>query len=56
MKLVEFEMLKRGFTNADDNGKIRMYVETEDLTKEQYGQLLRLFPLNKINQLEEALK
>ncbi|MGE4214512.1 MAG: hypothetical protein AB7E42_07020 [Anaerotignaceae bacterium] len=56
MKLVEFEMMKREFTKADDDGKIRMYVETEGLTKEQYGQLLRLFPLNKINQLEEALK
>jgi hypothetical protein len=56
MKLVEFEMLKREFAKANDDGKIKMYVETEGLTKEQYGELLRLFPVNKINELEQALK
>ncbi|MPN09802.1 hypothetical protein SDC9_157094 [bioreactor metagenome] len=55
MKLVEFELLKKDFMNADDNKKIEMYVSAEGLTEDQYTQLLRLFPLNKINDLEAAL-
>lgn len=56
MKLVEFEMLKRKFIEAGDNEKIEMYAKTEGLTKEQYMELLRNFPLKKLNELEKALE
>ncbi len=56
MKLVEFEMMKREFMGADDNKKIQMYISTEGLTEEQYTQLLRLFPLEKIKDLEKAMQ
>ncbi|MCQ4727213.1 hypothetical protein NE664_11225 [Anaerotignum faecicola] len=56
MKIVEFEMFKRKFADASDDEKITMYSTTEGLTKDQYMELLRNFPLNKLNELEEALK
>ncbi len=56
MKLVEFEMTKRQFAQADTDGKIQMYIETEGLTKDQYKELLKLFPLNELNRLETALQ
>ncbi len=55
MKLVEFEMFKRKFIEANDDEKINMYASTEGLTKEQYIELLRNFPLKRLNELEEAL-
>jgi hypothetical protein len=32
-----------------------MYVSAEDLTQTQYKELLRLFPINELKKLEEAL-
>ena len=36
--------------------KIDIYVSTEGLTQEQYKQLLRLFPLEHLSKLEDALQ
>lgn len=55
MKTVPFEMLKRQFAEGDIEEKVRLYVETEDLTKEQYGELLRMFPIHELQRLEDAL-
>lgn len=55
MKLVEFEMLKRKFAEASVEEKINLYIESEDLTQEQYKELLKMFPLNKLHELENAM-
>lgn len=55
MKLVEFEMLKRKFSQSDTKEKIEMYINADDLTQEQYMELLKMFPLSEINQLEDAM-
>lgn len=55
MKLVEFEMLKREFSEAGTEKKINMYIEAEGLTQEQYKELLKMFPLSEINKLEAAM-
>lgn len=55
MKTVPFELLKKQFAQADSDEKIRIYTETPDLTGEQYTALLRLFPLEELSRLENAL-
>lgn len=55
MKLVEFEMLKRKFKEADVEEKINLYIESEGLTQEQYKELLKMFPLSQLNELEAAM-
>jgi len=55
MELTAFEKMKLLFRNADVDGKINMYVSAEGLTQTQYKELLKLFPLNELNRLEEAL-
>lgn len=56
MKIVEFEMLKRKFASSTTEDKIKIYVETEGLNKEQYRELLKIFPLNELGKLEAALQ
>jgi len=51
----EFEKLKTKFAAADVTGKVQMYVSTADLTNGQYRELLALYPIDKLNILEEAL-
>ncbi len=55
MELTEFETMKIQFRNADTDTKINMYVMADDLTQTQYKELLRMFPLNDLNRLEQAL-
>jgi hypothetical protein len=55
MEKKAFESMKAIFRNADTDTKISMYIEAEDLTQSQYKELLRLFPLNALHKLEEAL-
>ncbi len=55
MQTDQFEKLKQQFISADVNEKIRIYTETEDLITDQYKELLKHFPLEKIDMLEAAL-
>jgi len=55
MELNAFEIMKRDFRTADVDTKIDMYVNAEGLTQTQYKELLRMFPLNELGKLEEAL-
>jgi len=50
-----FETFKIKFRHADTDTKIQMYVDAEDLTQAQYKELLRMFPMNELNKLEQAL-
>ena len=55
MELTAFENMKRQFMDADVEDKIDMYISAEGLSQTQYKELLKLFPLNELNRLEEAL-
>ena len=55
MELTAFEAMKELFRTADVDTKINMYIEAEGLSQTQYKELLRLFPINELNRLEEAL-
>ena len=55
MDIQGFEALKQRFSAADTDTKINIYVETDDLTQNQYKELLRLFPLKDLKRLESAL-
>lgn len=55
MKLVEFELYKREFQEANTEKKVNMYIEAQGLTQEQYRELLKLFPYHEIHKLEAAL-
>ncbi|MCL1845847.1 MAG: hypothetical protein FWF77_08080 [Defluviitaleaceae bacterium] len=50
-----FEGLKTRFKTAGTDEKIRIYVESEELTQSQYKELLHLFPLSDLHKLEAAL-
>lgn len=56
METLAFSQLKTEFESADTEKKIQLYVNTDGLTTEQYKELLRVFPIDQINQLEQALK
>lgn len=55
MELTAFENMKAQFQEADLDTKIDMYISAEGLSQTQYRELLKLFPLNELNRLEEAL-
>ena len=55
MEIQGYEDLKKRFAAADIDTKINIYVEAEDLTQNQYKELLRLFPLKDLHRLEAAL-
>lgn len=55
MELLKFKKFKEDFENADVDKKIDMYVTAENLTSEQYKELLRSFPYSQIARLEKAL-
>lgn len=55
MEKDDFIKLKLKFAQADVNGKIAIYTETPDLSTTQYKELLRMYPIDHLNQLEEAL-
>lgn len=50
-----FKIICEQFKNADIDGKINIYISSEDLTQEQYRELLKMFPVSEIPRLEEAL-
>ncbi|MDR1706210.1 MAG: hypothetical protein LBS19_16220 [Clostridiales bacterium] len=55
MELRNFQKILEDFKNADTDEKIDIYVNTDGLTQQQYKELLRLFPMNELYRLEEAL-
>jgi len=55
VELTAFEQLKSRFNNGNVDDKIDIYVTTEGLTQTQYRELLKLFPLDALSRLEEAL-
>lgn len=55
METVDFIKLKQKFENADTDGKIDIYINSEGLTQEQYIALLRVFPISEISRLEAAM-
>jgi len=55
MELTAFETLKSKFRDADVDTKIDMYIQAEELSQTQYRELLKMFPLDALNRLEEAL-
>ena len=55
MELTDFERLKSRFRNGNVDEKIDIYVTTEGLSQTQYKELLKLFPLDALSRLEEAL-
>lgn len=56
MDTLTFANVKSQFQAADLEKKIEMYVHTEDLSTEQYKELLRLYPVKEIGRLEKALQ
>lgn len=55
MNFKEFKALKEDFAKASVDNKINMYVNTQELTENQYKQLLKDFPLDHLADLEREL-
>ena len=55
MELTAFESMKTRFKTADIDTKIDMYINAEGLSQTQYRELLKMFPLNELEKLEQAL-
>ena len=55
MQKDDFIKLKLKFAQTDLNGKIAIYTETPDLSASQYKELLRMYPIDHLNELERAL-
>ncbi|QUH26793.1 hypothetical protein [Serpentinicella alkaliphila] len=51
----DFEIIKQRFINSDLNGKIEIYTTTQGLTVEQFKELLKHFPLQHLDKLEQAM-
>ncbi len=55
MNDVQFANIKAEFQKADLEGKIRLYVTTEGLSTQQYKELLGMYPVGELEELEKAL-
>ena len=55
MNDIQFANIKAEFQKADLEGKIRLYVTTEGLTTQQYKELLGMYPVGELEELEKAL-
>lgn len=55
MEKDEFIKLKLRFAQADLAGKIAIYTQTPDLVAAQYKELLRMYPVDHLLELEGAL-
>nr|WP_294682395.1 hypothetical protein [uncultured Anaerotignum sp.] len=55
MQKDDFLRLKLKFTQADVEGKIAIYTQTPGLSAAQYKELLRRYPLERLEELETAL-
>lgn len=56
MNVLDFANMKERFRMADTEEKINLYTTAENLTTEQYKELLHLFPLQELHRLEEAMQ
>ena len=50
-----FEEIKEQFINADLEEKIRLYTTSQNLTVDQFKELLKYFPIKHLEQLEKAM-
>ena len=55
MEYKAFQALKEKFAKANIEEKIALYVNTPDLQKDQYRELLQMYPKDKFNLLDQAL-
>ena len=55
MEKDDFIRLKLEFTQADVARKIALYTQTPGLSAAQYKSLLRLYPIDRLPELEQAL-
>ena len=55
MNFKEFKSLKEKFQKANTENKIKLYANSSDLSEIQYKQLLKKFPLGKLEDLKKAL-
>ncbi|GMQ60382.1 hypothetical protein AN1V17_47820 [Vallitalea sediminicola] len=55
MEQNQFTKFFENFKHADVDRKIELYCSTQGLSENQYMQMLRAFPVNKIPKLEKAL-
>ncbi len=55
MEKDDFIKLKLKFAQTDVAGKIAIYTETPGLSATQYKELLRMYPIEKLEELETAL-
>lgn len=56
MEQKQFNRFFQDYKSADVDRKIELYCATQDLSENQYMEMLRAFPVNKIPQLEKALR
>lgn len=55
MQKDDFIRLKLKFAQTDVAGKIAIYTETPGLSATQYKELLRMYPVDRLTELETAL-
>lgn len=55
MDYKDFEKLKERFSRANTDEKVSLYVNTSGLTKDQYRELLEMYPKKDWNLLDQAL-
>ena len=55
MQKDDFIRLKLKFAQTDVAGKIAIYTETPGLSAAQYKELLRMYPVDRLDELESAL-
>ncbi|MDR1643316.1 MAG: hypothetical protein LBC41_08830 [Clostridiales bacterium] len=51
-----FESIREEFNTASLDKKVQLYVSAEGLTQDQYKDLLKMFPVNELHRLENALQ
>ncbi|MDF2546918.1 MAG: hypothetical protein K0R93_1816 [Anaerosolibacter sp.] len=52
---VNFDQIKERFRSANVDEKIEIYTTTQGLTVDQFKELLRMFPLQHLDKLEQAM-
>lgn len=55
MQKDDFIRLKLKFAQTDVAGKIAIYTETPGLSATQYKELLRMYPVDRLSELEAVL-
>lgn len=55
MDYSKFQELKKRFAASSLDEKISLYVNTPDLTKDQYKELLQMYPKDQWHLLDQAL-